>query len=82
MQSSPACATRRHDVTIQDLSKLGMVACIRTLLAYFLGKELEEIEHHMHAEHTHNHEKAHGQAHGDVHATPATKEVLENKKSK
>lgn len=30
---------------MEDLYKLAMIAGVRTLLAYFLGKEVEEIEH-------------------------------------
>jgi uncharacterized membrane protein len=34
-----------HKVTIESLYKLVMISCIRTGLAYFLGKEMEELEH-------------------------------------
>merc|ERR1719409_1888857 len=63
-----------HDVTMEDLYKLGLVACIRTLLAYFLGKEIEEIEHHVHEEHG----KEHGQHGHDAHAAvpPMVKATL------
>ena len=30
---------------MEDLYKLAIVAGVRTLLAYFLGKETEELEH-------------------------------------
>ena len=32
-------------LTLESLYKLGLVAVIRTALSYFLGKEVEEIEH-------------------------------------
>lgn len=75
-----------HDVTMEDLYKLGLVACIRTLLAYFLGKEIEEIEHHVHEEHGH---AEHGKSHGKIEhatstaavkATPSTAEAVHEKK--
>lgn len=78
-----------HDVTMEDLYKLGLVACIRTLLAYFLGKEIEEIEHHVHEEHGHaEHGKSHGQLEHHAHtavstavkATPSTADAVHEKK--
>lgn len=45
-----------HDLTMEDLYKMAMVGAIRTTLAYFLGKEMEEIMHHIeHAEHSSHH---------------------------
>mmetsp|Transcript_25262 Transcript_25262/g.37299 ORF Transcript_25262/g.37299 Transcript_25262/m.37299 type:complete len:185 (-) Transcript_25262:188-742(-) len=46
-----------HDLTMEDLYKMAIVGAIRTTLAYFLGKEMEEIMHHIeHAEHNHHDE--------------------------
>jgi len=42
---------------MEDLYKLAMIASIRTLLAYFLGKEVEEIEHSL--KHNEPHIKQH-----------------------
>ena len=36
-----------HHVEMTELYKLAMVGAIRTTLAYFLGKEIEEIMHHV-----------------------------------
>jgi uncharacterized membrane protein len=44
-----------HDLTMEELYKMALVGGIRTTLAYFLGKEMEEIMHHIeHAEHQHH----------------------------
>jgi len=43
-----------HDISMEMLYKIGLIVIIRTVLSYFLGKELEEIEHHMdHHAHAH-----------------------------
>jgi uncharacterized membrane protein len=34
-----------HSYHIDTLYKIGMIVAIRTVLSYFLGKELEELEH-------------------------------------
>ena len=36
-----------HHMTMEDLYKMALVGAIRTTLAYFLGKETEEILHHV-----------------------------------
>jgi uncharacterized membrane protein len=52
-----------HDLSMEDLYKMALVGGIRTTLAYFLGKELEEIVHHiahhdeLHDAHDDDHEK-------------------------
>jgi len=38
-----------HMYKMESLYKIGLVVIIRTTLAYFLGKELEEIEKRVHA---------------------------------
>jgi uncharacterized membrane protein len=53
-----------HDVAMEELYKMAMVGAIRTALAYFLGKELEEVMHHI--EHAESHHDA-----SDDHAAPA-----------
>lgn len=47
-----------HDLSMEDLYKMALVGAIRTTLAFFLGKEMEEIVHHLHAQHKH-HEESH-----------------------
>jgi uncharacterized membrane protein len=67
-----------HELSMEDLYKMALVGAIRTTLAFFLGKEMEEILHHIaHAEHEH-----HG-AHGQDHAKdgPVTHEVTSNSKT-
>ena len=45
-----------HDLTMEDLYKMALVGGIRTTLAFFLGKEIEEVMHHIeHSEHGHGH---------------------------
>eukprot|EP00542_Grammatophora_oceanica_P019300 CAMPEP_0194030412 /NCGR_PEP_ID=MMETSP0009_2-20130614/3910_1 /TAXON_ID=210454 /ORGANISM="Grammatophora oceanica, Strain CCMP 410" /LENGTH=204 /DNA_ID=CAMNT_0038670355 /DNA_START=44 /DNA_END=658 /DNA_ORIENTATION=- len=52
-----------HDLTMEDLYKMALVGGIRTTLAYFLGKETEEIMHHIAHHDAHdNHEEHHEQA--------------------
>ena len=36
-----------HAYQMSDLYKLAMIAGVRTVLAYFLGKETEELEHEL-----------------------------------
>jgi uncharacterized membrane protein len=44
-----------HDVEMEELYKLAIVGAIRTTLAYFLGKEIEEVMHYIeHAEGNHS----------------------------
>ena len=59
-----------HHLTIDDLYKMALVGGIRTTLAYFLNKEIEEIVHHMsHGEHDDEHGHGHedGHSHADDH---------------
>ena len=57
-----------HDVAMEELYKMAMVGAIRTALAYFLAKELEEVMHHI--EHAESH-------HDDSHDhAPETKKQL------
>ena len=63
-----------HDVTMEDLYKMALVSAIRTALAYFLGKEIEEIMHHL--AHESHHEVHHEE--GKVGATAH----IESKKTK
>ena len=51
-----------HHLTIEDLYKMALVGGIRTTLAYFLNKEIEEIIHHM-SHHEHNGGEHHGGDH-------------------
>jgi hypothetical protein len=43
--------------TQESLIKIAFVVAIRTVLAYFLGKELEELEKHAHEAASHAHEE-------------------------
>ena len=36
-----------HDIALNELYKMGIMGALRTTLAYFLGKELEEMQHHL-----------------------------------
>ena len=48
-----------HDLSMEDLYKMALVGGIRTTLAFFLGKEMEEIVHHLHVQHKHeSHEES------------------------
>jgi uncharacterized membrane protein len=58
-----------HDVAMEELYKMAMVGTIRTTLAYFLGKELEEVMHHI------EHAESHHDASHDAPA-PETKKQL------
>jgi uncharacterized membrane protein len=52
-----------HDVEMEELYKMAMVGAIRTTLAYFLGKEIEEVMHHI--EHAKEHQSgSHDDRHG------------------
>lgn len=52
-----------HDLTMEDLYKMALVGAIRTTLAFFLGKEMEEIMHHIaHADHDHHDDDDHHDA--------------------
>jgi len=49
-----------HELSMQDLYKMALVGAIRTTLAYFLGKELEEVLHHIsHESHDSHHQNGH-----------------------
>lgn len=61
-----------HDVAMEELYKMAMVGTIRTTLAYFLGKELEEVMHHI--EHAESHHDASHDA--PAHHAPETKKQL------
>lgn len=37
-----------EEISMEVLYKIGLIVIIRTVLSYFLGKELEELEHHKH----------------------------------
>mmetsp|Transcript_30255 Transcript_30255/g.39628 ORF Transcript_30255/g.39628 Transcript_30255/m.39628 type:complete len:178 (+) Transcript_30255:29-562(+) len=65
-----------HHVSMEDLYKVAMVGAIRTTLAYFLGKELEEVMHHIeHAEHSDHHgEEHHDEKKEDKKKTESKKE--------
>jgi uncharacterized membrane protein len=68
-----------HDLKMDDLLKMGVVGVIRTGLAYFLGKEVEEIAHHLaHSDHGEDHS---GHAH-EVDPTPSTGEAIDKRESK
>jgi uncharacterized membrane protein len=58
-----------HELTYDVIGKMAAIAAFRTVLAYFLGKEIkeieEEIEHEDHKLHGLGH--GHGDAHGDGH---------------
>ena len=43
--------------TQESLIKIAFVVAIRTVLAYFLGKELEELEKHVHEASVHVHDE-------------------------
>ena len=65
-----------HDTSMEDLYKMCLMGALRTGLAYFLGKELEEVAEHIeHSEHDHGH------GHGEKHA-PAAAAGKETKKTK
>ena len=65
-----------HDTSMEDLYKMCLMGALRTGLAYFLGKELEEIAEHIeHSEHDHSH------GHGEKRA-PAAAAGKESKKTK
>jgi uncharacterized membrane protein len=52
-----------HHVEMEELYKLVMVCAIRTTLAYFLGKEIEEVMHnieHAKEDHSGSHDDRHG----------------------
>jgi uncharacterized membrane protein len=51
-----------HEVEMEELYKMAMVGAIRTTLAFFLGKEIEEVTHHI--EHAKEH---HSGSHYDRH---------------
>ena len=48
----------------EHLIGLGMIVVIRTVLEYFLGKEVEHLEHEAHAEEHKSHKASHGAGHG------------------
>jgi len=68
-----------HEYEMEELYKMGLIGAIRTTLAYFLGKEMEEIMHHI-AHHEHGHSEDHG-----AHKTEEKKaiaDILEEEDSK
>ena len=73
-----------HDVSLETLYKMAIVGVLRTGLAYFLGKEVEEITHHLaHAEHGAHaaHDDA-GQAEHEEPDEPQPKKGASKKESK
>lgn len=57
-----------HDVSLETLGKMGIVGVLRTGLAYFLGKEIEEIMHHL----AHSGHAVHNDAEHAEHAAAET----------
>jgi len=69
-----------HHVSMEDLYKVALVGTIRTTLAYFLGKEMEEIMHHIeHAEHVDHHKEA---LHEEIKEDEKKADKVESKKEK
>ena len=63
-----------HHLSLEDLYKMALVGGIRTTLAYFLNKEIEEIIHHMNSHHNdHNDDHHHHDDETEEDESPPTK---------
>jgi hypothetical protein len=66
-----------HSFELMDVTKMGIIAVLRTGLAYFLAKEIKELEeeHKAHEQHSHGHHDDHH------HSSHAQLESLQHKSS-